>query len=173
MSHPSQLVRPRAAPRGIIGAVIRTTIFVGGVFSAVLVLTIAAATQDRFPDAPGKPVLLKVCSSCHEAEKVLAQSLTADGWAENLLNMAQFGADATDEEWRVIQQYLDSQLATIVINKATADEIRRTVDVSEAVAQAVVTYRREHGDFKSVDDLKKVPGLEAAKVEARKDRLIF
>ena len=53
------------------------------------------------------------------------------------------------------------------------EEIQRTVDVTGAVAQAIVTYRREHGNFKSIDDLKKVPGLEAAKANARKNRLIF
>jgi competence protein ComEA len=151
----------------------RSAIFVGGVLSAVLVLTIAAATQDRFPDAPGKAELLKMCGSCHEAEKVLAQPLTADGWAETLVNMAQFGAEGSQEEWRLVQRYLESQLATIIINKAPADEIQRTVDVPEAVAQAIVTYRRTSGNFKSVDDLKKVPGLEPAKAEALRDRLIF
>ena len=61
----------------------------------------------------------------------------------------------------------------IAINKAAAEEIQRTVDVPEAVAQAIVAYRREHGNFKSLEDLKNVPGLEAAKAQARKDRLIF
>jgi competence protein ComEA len=132
-----------------------------------------AATQDRFPDAPGKSVLIKTCGNCHEAEKVLAQALTADGWAETLTNMAQFGAEATEDEWRLIQQYLDSQLAVIAINKAADEEIQRTVEVPEAVARAIVAYRRDNGNFKSVDDLKKVPGLDAAKVESRKGRFIF
>jgi competence protein ComEA len=151
----------------------RSTIFVFGWLSAVLVLTIAGATQDRFPDAPGKAELIKVCSTCHEAETVLAHAQTAGEWAETLANMAQLGAEGTPEEWRMIERYLDAQLAMIAINKAAADEIRRTVDVPESVAQAIVTYRREHGNFKSTDDLKKVPGLEAAKADARKDRLIF
>jgi competence protein ComEA len=151
----------------------RSTIFVGGLLSAVLVLTIAGATQDRFPDAPGKAELIKVCSGCHEAETVLAHAQTSGGWAETLASMVQLGAEGTPEEWRRIQQYLDAQLALIAINKAAADEIQRTVDVPEAVAQTVVTYRREHGNFKSIDDLKKVPGLDAARADARKDRLIF
>ena len=154
------------------------------VVSAVLVSTIVetsvvsgfsrtAAAQDRFPDAPGKAELLKVCGTCHGAETVLAHAQTADGWAETLGRMAQLGAEGTQEEWRLVQKYLDSQLALIAINKAVADEIQRTVDIPEAVAQAVVTYRREHGNFKSIDDVKNVPGLEAAKVDARSDRLIF
>ena len=139
----------------------------------MLVLTIAGATQDRFPDAPGKAELIKVCSGCHEADTVLAHAQTAGEWAETLASMAQLGAEGTPQEWRLIQEYLDAQLAIITINKAAADEIQRTVDVTGAVAQAIVTYRREHGNFKSIDDLKKVPGLEAAKADARKNRLIF
>jgi competence protein ComEA len=151
----------------------RRAIFVAGLLSAVLVVTIAAATQDRFPDAPGKAELIKVCSGCHEAETVLAHAQSAGEWAETLASMAQLGAEGTPEEWRLIERYLDAQLAMITINKAAADEIQRTVDVPEAVAQAIVTYRRENGNFKSINDLKKVPGLEAAKADARKDRLIF
>ena len=37
----------------------------------------------------------------------------------------------------------------------------------------LVKYRAEHGNFKSIDDLKKVPGIDPAKIEAKKDVLIF
>ena len=151
----------------------RSTLFVVGLLSGVLVLTIAAATQDRFPDAPGKAELIKVCSGCHEAENVFAHPQTAGEWSETLGNMAQLGSEATQEEWRLIEQFLDTQLAMIRINAAAAEELRRTIDIAETLAQAIVKYRQEHGNFKSTDDLKEVPGLDAAKVDARKDRLIF
>ena len=152
--------------------VIRYVILCIGVCVVVLCSS-PAATQDRFPEAPGKSQLLKSCGSCHEAETVLAQALTVDGWAETLTNMMQFGAEASPDEWRLIQQYLDSQLAVIAINKAAAEEIQRTMEVPGAVARDIVAYRRDNGNFKSADDLKKVPGLDAAKVESRRSRLIF
>ena len=151
----------------------RHTILACGCSSAVLALTIVATSQDRFPDGPGRAELLKACSGCHEAENILAHPQTAGEWSGTLANMAQFGAEATEEEWRLIERYLDTELAMIRINQAAADELQRTVDVAETVAQAIVKYRQEHGSFTSTDDLKKVPGLEAAKVDARKDRLIF
>ena len=147
--------------------------FVTAFFASMLALTVSAAMQDRFPEGPGKAELLKVCSGCHEAENVFAYSKTAGEWSETLANMAQLGAEATQQEWRLVEQYLDAQLALIRINEATAEELQRTLDVPETVAQATVKYRQEHGTFKSMDDLKRVPGLEAAKVDALKDRVIF
>ena len=151
----------------------RCATLVIAVVSLVLVLSIATATQDRFPNAPGRAELLKRCQGCHEPDIVLSQAQTVGEWADTLASMVQLGAEGTDEEWRLIERYLDSQLAMIPINKAAAAEIQLTFDVSEALAQAIVDYRRERGNFKSIDELKKVPGLEAGKVDARKDRLIF
>ena len=45
--------------------------------------------------------------------------------------------------------------------------------VNEAVAKDVVAYRDKQGGFKTIDDLKKAPGLDAAKIDALKDRLLF
>ena len=46
-------------------------------------------------------------------------------------------------------------------------------DLPADVAGAVVKYRQANGPFKSVDDLKKVAGVDVAKIEARKDRFVF
>jgi competence ComEA-like helix-hairpin-helix protein len=42
-----------------------------------------------------------------------------------------------------------------------------------AAAQAVVDYRTAHGNFTTLADLKKVPGIDAARLDARKDRIAF
>ena len=47
------------------------------------------------------------------------------------------------------------------------------LDITAAVADALVSYRQQNGPFKTLDDLKKVPGLDAAKVDARKVRVTF
>ena len=38
---------------------------------------------------------------------------------------------------------------------------------------AIIQYRAKNGPFKSIEDLKKVPGVDTAKIEAKKDRLAF
>jgi len=145
-----------------------------GVLACVMASTIAsAALQDKFPDGPGKTEVTKVCSGCHDAEIVLANLKTPGEWAETLQSMAQQGADATPAEWGLIEKYLDLNFALIVINKASAEELQLTMDVTREVADAAVKYRRENGPFKSVDDVKKVAGVDAAKVDARKSRFVF
>jgi competence protein ComEA len=116
---------------------------------------------------------VKVCSGCHDAEIVLANLKTPGEWSETLQDMAQQGAEATPTEWGLIEKYLDLNLAIIAINKAAAEELQLTLDVTREVADAVVTYRHDNGPFKSVDDVKKVPGMDAAKVDARKSRFVF
>jgi competence protein ComEA len=87
--------------------------------------------------------------------------------------MAANGAQGTDEEWNQILEYLDKNFSLIFVNKADAKQLANTLDVPEATAEAVVKYRDEHGPFAAVEDLKQVPGLDTAKVEARKDRFVF
>jgi competence protein ComEA len=145
-----------------------------GILSAVLMVSIVeAATQDRFPDGPGKPELTKVCSGCHDAEIVLAHLETPAEWADTLQNMAQLGAEATPDEWRLIERYIDANIAMIQVNKATADELKITMDLAPEVAEALVKQRQKDGPFKSLDDVKNVPGIDAAKVDARKSRFVF
>ena len=131
------------------------------------------ATQNRFPDGPGRVELQKVCSGCHEPDNVFAYAQTASEWAETLEKMAQAGAEGTAEEWRLIELYLDAHFALIPINTANSGELQRTMHIPKPVADAIVKYRAENGRFKTIDDLKKVTGLDAAKVEARKDRFVF
>ena len=40
-------------------------------------------------------------------------------------------------------------------------------------AAAVIAYRDKVGGFKSIDDLRKVPGVDFKKFDAAKDRIIF
>jgi competence ComEA-like helix-hairpin-helix protein len=45
------------------------------------------------------------------------------------------------------------------LNKASVKELMKLKGVSAAKAKAIVTYRKKHGYFKSVEDLKEVKGF--------------
>jgi hypothetical protein len=51
---------------------------------------------------------------------------------------------------------------------------QETIDeMTSVTASAIVRHRKEKGEFKSIDDLKKVPGIDVLKVDAQRDRLEF
>jgi len=133
----------------------------------------AAAVQEKFPDAPGRAALLKVCSNCHTAESVVASLRTRQEWVDVVDQMARFGAEASDQEYEQILAYLVKYFSRISINKATAKDLQTALDISADAAEAIVAYRAEKGDFKTVDDVKKVPGLEAGKIDERRFRIVF
>jgi len=91
--------------------------------------------------------------------------------------MIQRGAQGTDDEFADIVDYLTNTVsadaAKINVNKATAKQLQTGLEISDKDADAILHYREANGDFKSVDDLKKVPGVDAAKIEAKKGKLSF
>jgi len=144
-----------------------------GALAALLAMSAALSSQDRFPDGSGKADVIKVCSGCHDAEIILANLKTPGEWNETLQNMATQGAEATPEQWKAIEQYIDVHFAMVMVNKAPADEIQIALDVTPEVAAALVKYRQDKGPFKTIDDVKKVPGIDAAKVDAATSRVVF
>ena len=135
--------------------------------------TPAGPTQDPFPETAGKPALLKVCGNCHTAETVIQSLRTRQEWSDVIDQMARFGAEGTDQEFDQILAYLAQHFSPIGINKATATDLASVLDVPAAVAEAIVAYRDKNGEFKSLDDLKKVPGLDGERIDARKTRIVF
>jgi len=139
-----------------------------------VVLSAQASQSDRrFPEGPGKAALFKVCADCHGPEAAVAQFKTRQEWSKTLDEMAANGAQGTNEEWNELLEYFDTNFSLILVNKADAKHLAKTLDVPQAIAESIVKRRDEQGPITAIEDLKKVPGLDAAKVEARKDRFVF
>src|SRR5215470_16568386 len=49
--------------------------------------------------------------------------------------------------------------AAVNVNTATKEELTTIKGIGEKRAQEIIDYRKKNGDFKSVDDLEKVPGI--------------
>jgi competence protein ComEA len=65
-----------------------------------------------------------------------------------------------------------SQLApgqTVDINTASTEELDKLPGIGPSKAQAIVDYRNQHGDFKSVEDIKNVHGIKEGTFSKIKD----
>ena len=138
----------------------------------------AAAAGAQLPDGPGKAETEKICAQCHELERSISLRQDRDGWQATMNKMISLGAKGTDQEFQAVVDYLAKNypgdaLPRINVNKARAIELESGLTLRRSEAAAIIDYRTKHGDFKSIEDLKKVPGIDAAKIEAKKDRLTF
>lgn len=61
--------------------------------------------------------------------------------------------------------------APVDVNTATEAELETLDGVGPATAAKILAYRREHGGFRSVDDLLQVPGIGPKKLAAIKPRV--
>jgi competence protein ComEA len=137
-------------------------------------LLASIAPAQSLPDGPGKELVETICSECHEATRVIGQQRTKADWLLKVTEMLQEDQDVTQLERDTIINYLAAHFPKKVnVNNAGVKELETGLDLSTREAEAIVGYRADKGRFKTVDDLKKVPGLDAAKVEARKERMEF
>jgi competence protein ComEA len=131
-----------------------------------------AQAQD-LPEGKGKDLVEQVCGACHGTDLVSSRRATKEGWSYIVDDMVSRGASATNDQIAQINAYLAKNLGQVNVNKGPASELASVLEISDDQAQAIVKYRTEHGDFKSVDDLKKVPGLETAGLDKKKDRVAY
>jgi competence protein ComEA len=106
----------------------------------------------------------------------MGKQWTKAQWDAKVTEMLQEEPDVTPQERATIIEYLSANFrpgGKIYINKARAKDLEAALEISTSEAEAMFRYREEKGNFKSLDDLKKVPGLNAAKIETKKDRLEF
>lgn len=162
----------------------------GSTVSAATPAAAAQATPDNhpeMPEGPGKAITLSTCTKCHSITNVTNQHKDKDGWTATITKMVGYGTTGTDDEFEAILTYVNKNYgldsppaaaagaahAKIVVNKETAAQLSADLGLTADEAGAVVSYRDKNGDFKSIDDLKKVPNVSAAKFDAKKDDLIF
>ncbi len=139
---------------------------------AITALTTIVNGQE-LPDGPGKAAVQKVCTDCHGLATVIGVRRTRDDWDKTIDEMTSRGATGTDEEFDTILAYLSKYFGKVNVNKAKPEEIQEIVGLSTADAEAIVRYRAANGDFKDMGDLRKIPNIDAKKLEERKDRIAF
>lgn len=144
----------------------------------------------ELPPGAGRDTVMRVCSKCHSPNILVANPRERQGWEDTITKMSGLGAMATDDEFTEILEYLAKNVtptsatsaatpaastatAKVNINQATSAEIVSGLALTSKDADAVVAYRTKNGDFKTLDDVKKVPALDTKKLDDSKDKVAF
>ena len=127
---------------------------------------------------PGRAETEKLCKQCHEVARSVSLRQDRDGWNNTITKMVALGMKGTDSDFALVVDYLvknfpAEEVPKVNVNKASAIELESGLTLRRSQAAAIIAHRAKHGNFKSLDDLKMVPSLDAAKIEAKKDRIIF
>ena len=130
------------------------------------------------PAGAGKEATLKYCADCHSIEQAVSLRQGREQWAATMEKMAGMGADVPADSYNAILGYLaktfgEDAPVQIKVNKASAVDLESLLLLKRSESAAMIQYRTEHGDFKSFDDLRKVPGVDFKKIEAKKDLIVF
>ena len=143
----------------------------------VFVLAIGCASA-QMPPGPGREETEKLCSGCHELARSISSRQDREGWKATISKMVSLGAQGTERDFSLALEYLAANypaeaIPRLNVNKASAIDFESRLSLTRTQAKAVIEYRAKNGDFKSIEDLKKVPGVDAAKIEAKKEVLTF
>ena|ERR1700733_11326640 len=116
-----------------------------------------------------------VCSMCHSPDAVIGKQGSKQWWQSKVTEMLQESTDIPASDVDTIVAYLAKSfpIVKINVNKAPAKDLETSLELTSQESEAIVRYREAKGSFKTLDDLKKVPGLDAVKIESKKDRLEF
>jgi competence protein ComEA len=144
----------------------------------ILILTIVPTTrgtvyQQELPDGEGKELFVNKCGQCHGLDYATTNRRTRSGWDGIIREMVEMGAVLSEEDKTAIVGYLSKAFGKINVNTAPADQIESFLGLSSNDAKAIVSYRTEHGEFKTVDDLKQVPGIDVKVLEEKKGWIAF
>jgi Helix-hairpin-helix motif len=142
------------------------------------ILFSVAAVHAQLPDAPGRDEVTKVCGTCHPATTAASVRLTRDGWQVKITDMVARGAMATDEELAAILEYLATHFPGDVsellnVNTATSVQLESVLELLRRESSAFIEYREKVKGFKSLEDMKNIPGVPYKKIEAKKDQIAF
>src|SRR5258708_29765982 len=86
--------------------------------SLFLISATPVFAQD-LPDSPGKDVVVKACTSCHDADNFTSKKHTKEEWKSVVETMIGYGAEISDEQAEVIITYLTKNYGKSGITAST------------------------------------------------------
>ena len=120
------------------------------------------------PGGPGKDETIKYCANCHSGEQAASLRQGQEEWAGTIEKMVGMGAKIPDGSYDAILGYLTKHFGPdaplqIQVNKASAVDLESLLLLKRSEAAAMIQYRTDHGNFKTMDDLEKSAGARLQK----------
>jgi len=72
---------------------------------------LAQAPEDPLPPGPGKDVVVRVCTACHDATQFAFARYTPEGWDNEINKMQGAGAEMSADDQVAISAYLARNFA--------------------------------------------------------------
>ncbi len=141
------------------------------VFWIVAAVFVAGAASAADPD-PNLEAVQTVCGRCHTTTVFLDKPRAWDRWNDVFADMTQRGASGTDEQLERVTTYFLENLTFVNVNTSSTEEIAGVLGVGDDVAAAIIASRQRQ-PFASLAELRAVPGVDPAKLELRKSRILF
>lgn len=134
--------------------------------------------SQNLPDGPGKEATQRVCTQCHELGRAVSLHQDRAGWQATIQKMVSLGAAASPEDFEAVLDYLSKNFPAaeppkLHINTARPIDVEAALTVRHSQALAFIAWRDKHGPITSIDELKNAPGIDFAKFESHKERILF
>ena len=154
--------------------------FLTGIVTTLMWLTVlhrAVSTQEErvgdLPAGEGRETAIRICGDCHGVEKIPSPRRSRAEWQDLVEEMAGRNGVATPDDIRTIVQYVVVNFGRVNVNRASGADLVEIVQLTAAEASAIVEFRTREGDYLTLEDLRKVPKLDFARIQERKDRIGF
>ena len=138
----------------------------------IVAATVVAGTASAADPDPNLEAVQTVCGRCHTTAVFLDKPRSWGRWNDVFADMTQRGANGTDEQLARVTTYFLENLTLVNVNTSPADEIAGVLGVGDDVAEAIIASRQRQ-PFANLAELRAVPGVDPAKLELRKSRILF
>ena len=128
--------------------------------------------QITLAPGPGMDTFQRVCVLCHPPDRIVTVRRTRIEWDEVLDKMITRGAQINDDNYGTLEDYLLRNYGKVNVNRAGKDDLALVLGLEPDEAQKIVAGRTP-APYPDFDALVKATGLDAKKLEGRREAMTF
>lgn len=125
-----------------------------------------------------KPGVYELTAKSRIGEAIEAAGGMTEEAASTWLNLAEHVTDgqkievpSKEEAKELVLEREQQESGLINLNTATAEQLMSLSGIGESKAEDILNYRKQHGDFQTIEDLMQIPGIKERVFEKIKDQI--